>query len=653
MPNLQLAPQEAADIASYIVSTRADWSPGSGNNSWPVQVEVPEADTPEVKKAIDDLMSLYLSRAKIYNKRTLLEREIPSFIETLSTNDKLLYIGERTIGRLGCFGCHQINGFDNAKPIGTPLNGWGYKSPTKLDYGHITEFLTAQKLGEDQSRDGTDPYYQEELAHQTRSGFLFQKLHRPRSYDYRKDRDDFKPWDDRLRMPQFAWSDDPEAIEEVMTFVLGLTGEKVASKYLPQSRYGPAQLAKARGERLIERNNCRGCHALGMYQYTIASDTLLDKVFRSDDERDPSPFLSNVNVSYDNRAKDHLALFPDLTFQAGGKPVVEPPSGKPVVLEGMPIALDDADDNPETDNDQTLYVQLYKAVKIRGYQFGVGDTLRINPSQAHEIKPEGGNFAWLYSQHIAKETGEPLSPLWNKLPPLLLREGHKVQTPWLTSFLRDPYKIRPAAQLRMPRFHWGGNPTPGVTRPADIVATETRDVANYFAARDGAVFPYQEVPEREQAYLAELNSLFGGAGAAATMPYLEAGWTLITKNQCVQCHAIGQFKPTGEEKSHGPNLNQVSNRLRPQFMLEWIANPTRWVPYTAMPQVFPPLGGQAQNPVLGVPKELEGKPLEQIRAVRDMLLNFVTAVERQLAKVAPPPEVVPTPNGAQAPAVNP
>jgi mono/diheme cytochrome c family protein len=208
----------------------------------------------------------------------------------------------------------------------------------------------------------------------------------------------------------------------------------------------------------------------------------------------------------------------------------------------------------------------------------------------------------------------------------------------------------------MPKFHWGGVPTPGVVARPDVVATETRDVANYFAARDNAVFPYQEIPEREQAYLGQMDALFQGASAAAS-PYLTAGWNLITKNQCVQCHAIGQYKPTGEEKSHGPNLRQVASRLRPQYMLEWIANPTRFLPYTAMPQVIPPPGGQAQNPVLGVPPEFEGKPLDQIRAIRDMLLNFVTAVEQQLATVAPPPEPPPPAQDAAAagaaPGVNP
>ena len=105
-----------------------------------------------------------------------------------------MFLGEKTISRLGCFGCHNIPGFENAKPIGTPLNGWGLKSPTKLDYGHIDEYLDDQHEKADGDRDGTDQFYQEQLERRTpASGFLYQKLHRPRSYDYLKKSEDSRP----------------------------------------------------------------------------------------------------------------------------------------------------------------------------------------------------------------------------------------------------------------------------------------------------------------------------------------------------------------------------------------------------------------------------------------------------------------------------
>ena len=110
--------------------------------------------------------------------------------------------------------------------------------------------------------------------------------------------------------------------------------------------------------------------------------------------------------------------------------------------------------------------------------------------------------------------------------------------------------------------------------------------------------------------------------------YLGAGWQLMTKGACVQCHAIGQYKPTGgDQVVNGPDLRQVATRFRPGYLTEWLANPRRLIPYTAMPQNIPPHG----PPPPGVPKGFEDKPLEMVKAMRDTLLNYVNAVEQQLA----------------------
>ena len=130
-------------------------------------------------------------------------------------------------------------------------------------------------------------------------GFLYQKLHRPRSYDYGKNNEDLKAWDDRLRMPQFSWANDKDAIEEVMTFVLGLTGERIPSKYLP--RYKAPTQAVAQGEKLLDRYNCRGCHVLAMPKYTLTEGTkTLDAL---------PDFLTNVGASYSSRQKDFLSFY--------------------------------------------------------------------------------------------------------------------------------------------------------------------------------------------------------------------------------------------------------------------------------------------------------------------------------------------------------
>lgn len=617
MPNLQLPLQDAADIASWIMSV-----PGE----WPVNVEVPDARTEEVHKAIDELVILFVSKAggiPINGKhKSVSLSEVETFVKgdekkglpaQLSDDQKLMYLGERTISRLGCFGCHNIPGFETAKPIGTPLNGWGTKSPSKLDYAHIREYLENQPAGDHKVRDGTPLYYQEKLEEHTRSGFLFQKLHRPRSYDFDKTDEDLKSWDDRLRMPQFAWANDEKAVEEVMTFVLGLTGEKINAKYLPATHYTPKQFALARGPKYLNRHNCAGCHVLDMPKFTSAAGAKLDEVMPG--------FETMVKSSYSGRANDYLKdLYPELTYDPKKTPELKADDGKPVTIEGMPIG--------QIENDLT--VQLWKPVTIRGYTFNIGDNITLDATKIEKQPSQGGNFAWLFSYYESDRSGTEFSSLWNRLPPPLVREGLKVQTPWLTSFLTDPYAIRPALNLRMPRFHFG--------RDEKEAAVETTGLANFFAAHDGAEFPYQQIPERSQDYLAK---------AEAKHPdYLGAGWFVMTKGACTQCHAVGQYKPTGGAAVvNGPDLRQVSPRFQPRYLEEWLANPKRQVPFTAMPQNVPPLGDMVPA---DPPKTFENDRIDLVRSVRDALLNYVNVVEQELAGAKPDPAkpATPKPPGA-------
>jgi cbb3-type cytochrome oxidase cytochrome c subunit len=617
MPNLQLSAQDAADIASWIISV-----PGE----WPVVVEVPSEKSDEVSEALDELVKLYVSKSGSFKKAdgksmAVSLSEVDELVEKkLSGDEKLLYLGERTISRLGCFGCHVIPGFENAKPIGTALNDWGIKLPARLDFGHIKEYLTdkEQAADADGTRDGTDLFYQEKVMHETRTGFLFEKLHRPRSYDYLKKSEKYKTWDDRLRMPQVAWANDPAAVEEVMTFVLGLTNERVPAKYLPKTKTTPVRTAVAAGARDLNRFNCAGCHVLEMPRFTIPEGVKVAEAF--------TDFKSNLRSSYTARNTDYLAeLYPTLAYDSGKKldpAVIEaqlgvgPDRGESVSVEGMPIGL----------FENELTVQLWQPVTIRGYTFNVGDNITLDQTKVQKTPPVGGDFAWLFASYQAERTGNPFESFWNRLPPPLLREGTKVQTPWLTGFLKDPHAIRPAAQLRMPRFHYG--------KSMNTPSHETEELANYFAARDRTEFPYQTITEQNTTYLAEQNK--------AHPDYLAAGWLMMTNkaSPCLQCHAIGQFKPSGgDQVVNGPDLRGVAPRFRPDYLAAWIANPRRLVPFTAMPQNIAPHG----TVQILVPKTFENQPFAMVKAVRDTLLNYVNAVELQLASGRPEPSGVGVP----------
>ena len=76
---------------------------------------------------------------------TLMEDEIlakkNALTDQLLTERKLLYIGRKSIAKYGCYGCHDIPGFEDAKTIGTGLANWGRKETSKLAFEHITQYL--------------------------------------------------------------------------------------------------------------------------------------------------------------------------------------------------------------------------------------------------------------------------------------------------------------------------------------------------------------------------------------------------------------------------------------------------------------------------------------------------------------------------------
>src|SRR6185436_13471619 len=124
------------------------------------------------------------------------------------------YVARRSISRYGCFGCHDIPGYEAAKPIGTPLASWGRKETSQLAFENIGQFLSVHGINGDlqpqaghgqaeshgldpREFDGDTGYFLNSLQSHQRNGFLWQKLRMPRSFDYQATVT--KRYDERLR----------------------------------------------------------------------------------------------------------------------------------------------------------------------------------------------------------------------------------------------------------------------------------------------------------------------------------------------------------------------------------------------------------------------------------------------------------------------
>jgi cbb3-type cytochrome oxidase cytochrome c subunit len=762
MPNLYLEPETvlgktvdpAADIAAYLLSKRDDAGkllPDAAGK--PVLDDVGPGrfeQLPWKKPALEELARLYLGKVLTKEKVDTLFRthEYPSAeaervrsagtkpdeIElvdgTITDESMLRYIGRRTISRYGCYGCHDIPGYEKARPIGTALQDWGRKDPTKLALEHIEEYLhhhgepdgsstakRAEKALNDgrngnltpelEATEGSVGYFFSQLLHHGRSGFLWQKLRDPRSYDYKKI--ETKGWDERLRMPKFPFKE--QEIEAVATFVLGLIAEPPAEKYL----YRPQGAAKARiqGEKLITKFNCAGCHLLELPEIQYKASELEYRLDMTEAEReaaaegkaiavsgkerwetirarlesdnpprtyvrsiDPEDLaaidlgrldvvVKNMNEPGASRASQHVeakalvglhdrlwqsysAPFPNrevpeasteafyrrfnafienvafVDLQPGDFPVAvdllmqlkppqegrsdRPASNNEFVLKfhGLTSSVPDPEDDPA---DQEYGYDLWETLQVGQTTLLPGKRMTVPvPKLLKASSGRGGAFAdWLtdYSMkadsQLARDKARAMGP-----PPLHL-EGLKVQTPWLYSFLKNPGKLRHTTVLRMPQFRMSNE--------------EAQALADYFAAVDGAPFPYQDVPQREPAYLSAKESEHPN--------YLSDAWKVITKapptGLCAGCHSVGgrEFVAGDPTKvTRGPNLDQVSSRLRPDWVELWIYNPKWFTPYTAMPQNF---GRDKQV----FPELFEGSGQKQSVAARDALMNYLRMLEKE------------------------
>jgi mono/diheme cytochrome c family protein len=704
MPVTFLEDQQAADIAEWLLkNSEPDFQVETNPelNAWKYEPPTGDAAIDNLRRLarvhlekahkrqdVDDLFNPTDAAATERADKWLTELSGESDEKVLAGDRKgveldrklKLFVGKKAIGQLGCYGCHDIPGFETAKPIGTPLNDWGKKDPERLAFEDIDNYVKHHFDGIAKSEqkyvpgkeDGQsvvyDRYFYAALEHHQREGFLYQKLAEPRSFDYERRR----AWDERLRMPQFKFNRDPvevqagetpeqanlraegEAREAVMTFVLGLVAEPVSSKYV----YDPPRdkLAEIKGRQVLDKFNCAGCHLLRPGTYDLnTNDPLVGKSLQDGYRSIQASLVS------DHRFPNHNAW-------------VGPPQTEADVKAGRLVARGVSRFGPDPDDDEgkrrLLYLTLTEALHIppklrdnaAGSDLPAPTTLGLPEDKLSSVllahsDSLGGTFGNLLVDYlIAQDKSKPEAERFYKdidaarpaVPPMLLREGEKVQPVWLYQFLLNPIEIRPMARLRMPKFNMS---------PAEAQA-----LVNYFAAVDqmtnpgiDLTYPYETIPQRDeghwkkenQRYVAGLKDAMIEERQKALEPLWkaelqqrqpkdpdkeQAEWRkewrddgvyatdayrlLANYNTCLGCHRVGSLLPSNLA-AQGPPLYLANERLRPGWTERWIANPKRfWYlsNNSPMPQNYPADGKDR--------KTFEGTPIEQVRAVRDVLMDY-------------------------------
>jgi cytochrome c551/c552/predicted nucleic acid-binding Zn-ribbon protein len=207
MPRLRLSPQDAEDVASYLITLQ---HPGAAPNP-----EAPFMDDPNLKEG-----------------------------------------GKKWIKHYGCAGCHEISGLEEEGRIGTELTAEGSKPVERLDFALLTD--VAARGGREPITDPEDlarlPEGPAKAAWYDHKGFFEHKLAEPNIWDKGK----IKPLTEQLRMPNLHLT--KEQVRALTTFLLGSQENPLPANY----QYRPLDYRRdiQEGWWVVKKYNCMGCHQL-------------------------------------------------------------------------------------------------------------------------------------------------------------------------------------------------------------------------------------------------------------------------------------------------------------------------------------------------------------------------------------------------------
>jgi mono/diheme cytochrome c family protein len=522
----------------------------------------------------------------------------------------------------GCFGCHEISGYDDLARIGPELNRLGYKTTPDWIYRWVKEprsynphtrmpnfRLTAEEseavtaylmhisaennfsfstttvpkgnvergkelvesigcmgchvVGDNtkvREKRGTSYDIAPEL---TRVG---SKVNPVWAYDWVRNPRHFNP---TTKMPSLRL-DDGEA-RDIVSYLMTLKDDREFEPVPVDNIASPAMIR--RGEKVIRDYGCAGCHAIqGMEKEGKVSVSLSNFGRKHVEEMD----FGDTRVPHTWHDWVYNKLKNSRAFQTER------------IIQKMPV-FGFADDeitslrmfllSQTKDGPDPKYVQTFDA-QHRSIEEGRRIAFRYNCQQCHQLENMGA--------HIGALLDDPAY-----LPPIITGEGKKVQEQWLHNFLTRPAEtgkpnsVRPWIPIRMPTFHF--------------TEQEIAQLTNYFLA-----FSNQELKFRDYAAFRPDPAL------------VPVGRGIFTDFQCSKCHPSGPITPgTGELSTSdlAPRLALARDRLKPEWIVEWLADPGKLQPGTRMPTFFP----DGQSPL---PEVLDGDARKQMEAIRDYLITI-------------------------------
>ena len=258
MPSLRLSPEDAEDIATYLISQKKQEPSSYANASF--------MDDPSLKEE-----------------------------------------GKKWVRFYGCGGCHEISGMEDEGRIGTELTFEGSKPIERLDFALSTE--PAQRGGKDSEpiKDKEDlarlPDGPAEKPWYDHKGFFEHKLAEPNVFD--QGMAEYKSETERLRMPNVHLT--KEEVLDLTTFLMGSQETSLPASY--QYKPGDARHDIQEGWWVVVKYDCMACHQIipgqstilmRLPQYQDAQEQLPPKLLTEGARVDPEwlrKFLSNPSLN--------------------------------------------------------------------------------------------------------------------------------------------------------------------------------------------------------------------------------------------------------------------------------------------------------------------------------------------------------------------
>lgn len=212
MPSFRLTDQEANDITAYLMSLKN--TAFEGLKFPPLNKEL--RDEILVEDYFSAFETVEAAKAKLAK---------------MSDDERTMELGRRSIGKYGCYSCHNINGFGNdLPPIGPELTKVGSKPVEQFGFGQ-----------------------QRHVPH-SRHGWITQHLKQPSIWDLGVP----KPFKDLNRMPNFYLQD-----WEIEAMTVNLTGQMDNKIPLAgQKRLNANEKLAEIGKKVVNKYNCQGCHQI-------------------------------------------------------------------------------------------------------------------------------------------------------------------------------------------------------------------------------------------------------------------------------------------------------------------------------------------------------------------------------------------------------